>query len=113
MRTLRNVNMYVYLFRCMSRLGMLIRVTARAVLSIEWGGQFCGPRCTWCSSLCCRSQASSLRSSSLSAAGCLERLVATDSEVKTRLGHAQSTVGWVGSVYGRFTIMASRIAVSV
>ena len=29
----------------MSRLGMLIRVTARAVLSIERGGQFCGPRC--------------------------------------------------------------------
>ena len=37
MRTLRNVNMYVYLFRCMSRLGMLIRVTARAVLSIVNG----------------------------------------------------------------------------
>ena len=36
----------------MSRLGMLIRVTARAVLSIERGGQFCGPWCiTWCSSL--------------------------------------------------------------
>ena len=34
MRTLRNVNMYVYLFRCMSHLGMLIRVTARAVLNI-------------------------------------------------------------------------------
>ena len=31
---------------------MLIRVTARAVLSIERGGQFCGPRCMWCSSLC-------------------------------------------------------------
>ena len=28
---------YVYLFRCMSRLGMLIRVTARAVLSIVNG----------------------------------------------------------------------------
>ena len=43
--------MYIYLFRCMSRLGMLIRVTARAILSIERGGQFCGPRCiTWCSS---------------------------------------------------------------
>ena len=26
--------MYVYLFRCMSHLGMLIRVTARAVLNI-------------------------------------------------------------------------------
>ena len=25
---------------------MLIRVTARAVLSIEWGGQFCEPRRT-------------------------------------------------------------------
>ena len=33
MRTLRNVNMYV----CMSRLGMLIRVTARAILSIVRG----------------------------------------------------------------------------
>ena len=87
----------------MSRLGMLIRVSARAVL-IERGGQFCGPQCiTWCSS----SPAPSLRSSWV-----LVYLAAwRDSwqligEVKTRLG--QSTAGSVPS----FT-MASRIAVSV
>ena len=34
--------MYVYLFRCMSRLGMLIRVTARAVL-IEREANFVDP----------------------------------------------------------------------
>ena len=48
MRTLRNVNnvcIFIYLDVRMSRLGMLISVTARAVLSIERGGQFCGPRC--------------------------------------------------------------------
>ena len=50
--------MYVYLFRCMSRLGMLIRVTARAILSIERGDNFVDPgQCTWCS------PAQSLRSS--------------------------------------------------
>ena len=80
---------YIYLFRCM---GMLIRVTARAILSIERGGQFCGPRCImWCSSLCW-SPALSLQSSWV-----LVYLAAwRDSwqlivEVKTRLG--QSTAG--------------------
>ena len=41
MRTLRNVNnyvcMYVCMYKCMSSLGMLIRVTARAILSIVRG----------------------------------------------------------------------------
>ena len=32
-RTLGNVNMYVCMYKCMSRLGMLIRVSARAILS--------------------------------------------------------------------------------
>ena len=67
----------------MSRLGMLIRVTARAVLSIEWGGQFCGPRRMWCSSLCPRvvlitGAVPSDPRWSYSLSGYLERLVATD-----------------------------------
>ena len=45
--------MYVYLFRCMSRLGMLIRVTARAVLSIVNGeANFVDPaESQWCQAL--------------------------------------------------------------
>ena len=96
----------------MSCLGMLIRVTARAVLSIEWGGQFCGPRRTW-----------SVLFVVLPITGTVPPILVgpivylaawRDSwqmigEVQTRLGHAQSTVGSVAS----FMIMASRIAVSV
>ena len=82
-----------------------------AVLSIEWGGQFCGPRRTWPCALRCAAdhrRRPSVPRGSYNLSGCLamERFVAT---VKTRLGHAQSTVGSVAS----FTIMASRIAVSV
>ena len=59
----------------MSRLGMLIRVTARAVLSIEWGGQFCGPGVRGalrCDADHRRRPSDPRRSYSLS--GCLERL---------------------------------------